>query len=133
MIPEVSDDLQQDFEFAEFPTNTFKLNISQSTVAGHVDNIEAMKQVIYLILNVERYEYLIHTWNYGVELKDLFGQPISFVLPEVKRRITEALLQDERITAVDDFEFEVNRGKVHATFTVTTIFGDIQTEKAVEI
>lgn len=133
MIPNVIDDLKTDFEYENQPTNTFKLNIDKQIINGNVDNLEAMKQVIYLILNVERYEYIIHSWNYGVELQDLFGMEKNFVLPEIKRRITEALLQDDRITAVDDFSFETNKGKVHVTFTVTTIFGEIQTQKVVNI
>lgn len=133
MIPNVVDDLKTDFEYENQPTNTFKLNIDKQIINGNVDNLEAMKQVIYLILNVERYEYIIHSWNYGVELQDLFGMEKNFVLPELKRRITEALLQDDRITAVDDFSFETNKGKVHVTFTVTTIFGEIQAQKVVNI
>jgi len=133
MIPAVNDDLQSDFEFEEEPSRTYKMNLTESTIAGYVDEREAMVQAIYLILNIERYEYLIYSWDYGIELTDLFGQPIPFVLPELKRRITEALLQDTRITGVDNFSFEVKKGKVHASFTVNTIFGDIDAEKVVTI
>ena len=133
MIPVVNDDLQNDFEYEELPTRTFKLDITSETITGFTDGLEAMKQAIYLILNIQRYEYLIYSWDYGIELQDLFGQPISFVLPELKRRITEALMQDTRIKSVDDFSFEVSKGKVHTTFTVSTIFGDVQAEKVVSI
>ena len=84
-------------------------------------------------MNIERYEYLIYSWNYGIELNDLYGQPIPFVLPELKRRITEALLQDTRITGVDNFSFETTKGKVHAIFTVSTIYGDVEAEKVVNV
>ena len=133
MIPAVNDDLQSDFEFEDETSNTYKMNLNESTIAGYVDEREAMVQAIYLILNIERYEYLIYSWNYGIELTDLFGQPIPFVLPELKRRITEALMQDTRITGVDDFSFETNKGKVHINFTVNTIFGEIEAEKVVTI
>jgi hypothetical protein len=133
MIPAVNDDLQRDFEFEEESSNTYKINLDKSIIAGYVDEHEAMVQAIYLILNIERYEHLIYSWDYGIELIDLFGQPIPFVLPELKRRITEALMQDTRITGVDNFSFETNKGKVHATFTVSTIFGNIEAEKVVTI
>lgn len=133
MIPSVNDNLQRDFEIEEQPTYTYKLNIDSNSIIGFTDGLEAMKQAIYLILNIERYNYLIYSWNYGIELADLFGQPTSFVLPELKRRITEALTQDERILGVDNFSFEVNRGKVHATFTVHTIFGNVEAERVVNI
>ena len=62
--------------------------------------------------------------EYGVELADLFGKPLSYALPEVERRITEALLQDDRITAVHDFTFTKGRGgRVTAAFTVESVFG----------
>lgn len=133
MLPAVNDDLQKDFEIEEETSHTYKLDLDNSTIAGYVDDLEAMKQAIYLILNIERYEYLIYSWNYGIELNDLYGQPIPFVLPELKRRITEALVQDSRILGVDNFSFETNKGKVHATFTVHTIFGDVEAERVVRI
>ena len=51
----------------------------------------------------------------------------------MERVIREALLQDDRITAVQNFEFEVNKKKVLTTFTVVSIFGEINTEMEVEI
>lgn len=133
MIPTVSETLRNGFDYAEQPTRTHKLNIDSDIISGFTDEIEAMKQAIYLVLNVERYEYIIYSWNYGIELTDLFGQPTAYVLPEIKRRITEALMQDTRITAVTEFSFDINRGAVHVNFTVSTIYGDIAAESLVNI
>lgn len=133
MIPSMIDDLKTEFEYENQPTNTFRLNIDKQVMSGNVDSLEAMKQVIFLILNIERYEHVIYSWNYGIELQDLFGMEKNYVLPELKRRITEALLQDDRITSVDDFNFESVKDKVHVNFTVTTIFGEIQAQKVVNI
>lgn len=132
MIPEVNDGLIVDFdETIEQPSKTFQLNTVKNRIVGFIDEIEALKQAIFLILSIERYEHIIYSWNYGVELNDLFGKPIPFVLPEIKRRVTEALVQDDRIESVDAFKFEVNKGKVHATFTVHSIYGEIEAEKEV--
>lgn len=133
MIPAGNDELKQDFSFATLPSNTFKIHPTEEVIAGNVDQLEAVKQAVYLILSVERYQHLIYSWDYGAELADLMGQPVSFCLSEIKRKISEALLQDDRITAVDHFAFEVQKGRVHTTFRVTTIFGTIETEKAVMI
>lgn len=133
MIPSMVDDLKAEFEYENQPTNTFRLNIDKQVMSGNVDSLEAMKQAIFLILNIERYEHVIYSWNYGIELQDLFGMEKNYVLPELKRRITEALLQDDRITSVDDFNFESVKDKVHVNFTVTTIFGEIQAQKVVNI
>lgn len=133
MIPQTENELKNDFEFEELPTNTFKLNDSYNQIYGFTDGLEAMKQAIYLILNIERYEYLIFSWNYGIELADLFGEPIPFVMAELERRISEALLQDSRITSVEDFEFDSERNKVFCKFKVYTIYGEIETEKVVNV
>ena len=91
-----------------------------------------MHQVIYKILNTERYQYIIYSWNYGIELADLFGEPVTYVCPELQRRITEALVQDDRITSVDSFEFDLSEKRtVKVTFTVHTIFGELEEEKVV--
>ena len=77
--------------------------------------------------------WLIHSWNYGVELHSLIGQDPDFCIPEIERCVREALLQDDRITAVDDFSFEKHKKSIAATFTVHTIYGDIESETEVTI
>lgn len=134
MIPGINGFLQEDFEIESQPSRTFKMYLNQEIVNGFTDELDSMKQTIYMILNTERYQYIIYSWNYGIELIDLFGEPVTYVCPELERRITEALTQDERILSVDAFSFDVSvKGKVHVTFTVHTIFGDIDAEKVVNI
>ena len=133
MIPQNGDDLRQDFTFTTLPSRTFKMNYLAETITGTIDEVKAVEQAIYLILNTERYEWLIHSWDYGVELRNLIGQDVEFCIPEIERRVREALLQDDRITAVENFQFEVNKKKVLTTFTVVSIFGPIFTETEVEI
>lgn len=132
MIPK-NDDLVADFEVQSQPSITYKMNINEETISKKVDDLEAIKQAVYKILNTERYQYVIYSWNYGIELQDLFGMPLPYVYPELKRRITEALLWDERITDVTDFSFTHKRGEVSATFTVHTVAGNFEAERAVSI
>lgn len=133
MIPTVNDDLIADFEIQKHPSKTYKMNIEDELIAKHTDDLEAIKQAIYKILNTERYQYVIYSWNYGIELQDLFGMPLPYVYPELKRRIAEALLADDRITDVSDFTFTHKRGEVSARFQVTTIAGVIEAEKGVKV
>ena len=133
MIPQVQDDIRQDFTFEALPSKTFRLNHNNLTVTGTIDQIQAVEQAVFLILNVERYQWLIFSWNYGVELHNLIGKDPEYCLPEIERRVREALLQDDRITPVQDFQFEINKKQVLATFTVVSIFGEINVEKVVEI
>lgn len=133
MIPSTSGFLEQDFEIEEQPSKTFMIHKEDGIINGYCDELEAMKQAIYKILNTERYQYIIYSWDYGIETVDLFGEPVTYVCPELKRRIIEALTQDSRIQSVDAFSFEVDKGKVHATFTVHTIFGEVEAERAVNL
>ncbi|MDL0409992.1 DUF2634 domain-containing protein, partial [Clostridioides difficile] len=114
------------FDVRQEPSKTFKLNIEKNRVDGICDDVEALKQTIFLILNTERYEHLIYSRNYGVELNDLIGEPISYVIPELERRITEALIQDDRIENIDNFEFQNIKGKVQCRFSVHTKYGNIK-------
>ncbi|MBQ8248490.1 MAG: DUF2634 domain-containing protein [Clostridia bacterium] len=132
MIPSIETDLLS-LEIEAQPSLTYALDIESDKIRGMADNLEALKQAIYLILNTERYAYPIYSWNYGVELKEIIGQPKEYALSEIKRCITEALLQDDRITAVDSFEVEIGKKTIRAIFTVHTIYGDIETAKEVEI
>ena len=133
MIPNTGDDLRQDFVFTTISSRTLKMDFDWKTISGTIDQIQAVEQAVFLILNTERYFWLIFSWNYGVELHDLIGKDPEYCIPEIERRIREALLQDDRITAVENFEFDVNKKKVLTTFTVISIFGNINVEKAVEI
>lgn len=133
MIPQVQDDIKKNFTFTEFPSRTFKMNHDTGTITGTIDGRKAVEQAVFLILNVERYEWLIYSWNYGVELKSLMGKPVDYCIPEIERRIREALLQDGRITAVDNFQFEVDGKKVLVSFTVDSIFGAVPAGTEVEI
>lgn len=134
MIPSINGFLQQDFEIEEQPSKTFKMYLEQEVINGFTDGLDSIIQTIYKILNTERYQYIIYSWNYGIELIDLFGEPVTYVCPELERRITEALTQDERILSVDTFSFDVSvKGVVHVTFTAHTIFGEVNAEKVVNI
>lgn len=132
MTPSTTAFLEQDFEITEQPTHTYKMNLESNLIRGYTDGQEAMKQAIYKILNTERYQYVMYSWNYGIELLDLYGEPVSYVCPELERRITEALTWDDRIQSVDNFEFNISKkGEILVTFTAHTVFGDVVAEKVV--
>lgn len=125
-------DMVDAFEYEKHPDLTYKL--TETRVAGHVDGLEAYKQAVIKILNTERYEYLIYSWNYGIELKDLFGQPVPYVVPELQRRITEAIMQDDRTESVSNFKFDTSKfGVVAVTFTATSIYGETNQKLTVAI
>lgn len=134
MIPANSDLLVEDFEYITQPSKTYRLNIENNTISGgYIDGLEALKQAVYKILNTERFDYIIYSWNYGIEVKNLIGEHMSFVIPELERVIKEALMQDDRIEDVTDFEFSINKNIVTTKFKVISIEGVANIEKVVSI
>ena len=126
-LPQTGDDLNLiGFSMEQQPSYTYNLDVGGNKIHGKIDGVSALRQAIYLILGTERYAYLIYSWNYGAEFSGLIGQPKDYVLSEVKRYITEALLQDDRITSVDSFEFEYKKNTVRVIFTVHSIFGVLE-------
>ena len=132
MLPVINNSILQ-VEEKTYPSNTFAIDFISNKITGFVDEKEAIKQAIALILNTERYKFLIYSWNYGAELGDLIGVHLDIVEDESERLISEALLQDDRIKAVYDFGFERIKDSIIVTFTVDTIFGEIETETEVSL
>ena len=123
MLPDRNTILQED---ERMPSYTSKIDFERNRIMGTVDNIDAMEQAIYLILQTERYESIIYNWYYGVEFDTLIGKSRELITSELERRIREALTEDDRINRISDFEIEFTSDKAIVSFTVNTIFGDIE-------
>lgn len=134
MIPSANTILTADLKVTAHPSKQYRMDWDGNRILGTCDNLEAVRQSIYKILNTERYAFLIYSWDYGIELVHLYGKPPMYVCPELERMVKEALSQDDRITGIDNFEFDTSqKGVVSVTFTVHTVFGDLNEEMAVNI
>jgi hypothetical protein len=116
MIPQNRIDIELTAEEAVETSRTYK--IIGNRIQGFTDGIEALKQAVYKVLSTERYEYPIYSFNYGVEIESLLGKDPVYVQVELKRRIRECLLKDNRISEVDNFRFETSGDTVTCTFDV---------------
>lgn len=123
MLPNNNTIIQED---DRMPSYTYYIDFDRNRIIGTVDDIEAVKQAIYLILQTERYESLIYNFYYGTEFDSLIGKSRELITSELERRIREALLEDDRIVGVTDFTIEFTSDKAIVEFTVNTIFGDIE-------
>ena len=136
LLPDTSNsELGQALQTYTDTSNTYKMQVDADRIKGNVrTNLEAVQQAIYKVLNTERRAFAIYSWNYGVELKDLFGKPVPYCMAEIPRRIEEALLVDDRIESVEDFELSHNRaGEILCKFKAVTIYGDLVLEKKVGV
>lgn len=135
MIPDI-DIFTEEIDETEQPDLTYGvisyLN-ADDRIIGYVEDRDAIEQSIHFILNTERYEFPIYSWDYGIELVDLLGQPMPYVRSEVERRVEEALTQDDRIDSVKDFTFDEDKNKLYVTFVAVTTAGDIEAELEVVV
>lgn len=131
MIPQSAINVELAAEETPQTSRTYK--ITGNRIQGYTDGLDALKQAIYKVLNTERYEYPIYSFNYGIELEDLLGKDPIYVQIELKRRIRECLLRDDRITEVDNFRFEMAGDSIKCTFDVHSIFGNLMVSREVTI
>ena len=122
MLPDYNTIYQQD---NTMPSKTYSINRNTNRISGYIDDKDAIVQAIYLILSTERYESVIYNWYYGTEFDSLVGKDRDFVKSELKRRIAEAILEDDRILDVTDFNISFNKDVANVVFLVETNIGDI--------
>lgn len=116
----------EDFEViseAELPTRTYKIDFERGRCAGFIDRKEAMEQAIRKVLLTKRFAHLIYSDDYGFQ--NMIGHERLFVRGELPRRIKEALLQDERITSIENFKLEFEKDEAFVSLTAITIYGDV--------
>ena len=129
ILPETSGYNIYQAEPKEYPTETFLVNKEAGTIERIGGGLEAMRQAVEIILNIERYRYQIYSSNFGRELNRLIGRPPDYVASMLKRRIKEAFSMDSRILSVDEFEVqERGMGTITCAFVVRTVFGNIKEE-----
>ncbi|ANY67586.1 hypothetical protein BBD42_14715 [Paenibacillus sp. BIHB 4019] len=128
MIPQgaIIDELQT--EAAIEPSRTYYIDFANKRMSGMTDGLSAIKQAVFKILQTERYRYFIYSFDYGSELDLLNESSHLYVRSELKRRVTEALLADDRIADVTDFELTVEGDKAAVSFTVVTDEGSFKEE-----
>lgn len=129
--------LTEDIEIqsqADQTSRTYRIDFNTNRITGYIDDIEAVKQAIYKILQTDRFYYLIYSWDYGLEKENLFGQSVDVLKSELERIITEALLIDERITEIMDFKLNmVDKRTAAAEFTAVSIFGEVPISEEVTV
>ena len=106
----------------ELPSKTYKMQIEEEHILNSeikMSKREELFQACYKAINTERYAFAIYSWNYGIELQDLFGQPIPYVCAVLPDRIKDCLLQDDRVQNVVNFDLQnPSRGTVYCQFEV---------------
>lgn len=134
MTPEFNFMFEEELTNETMPSYTYKLDLVNKRIYGHIDELQAIKQAIFKILNTERYLNVIYSANYGVELERFIGKNIDFIKSDLQRTLEEALKADDRINGISDFEIlEFCGDKLLVRYTVNTILGDINLKGGVKV
>ena len=116
------------------PSRTYHLDLVRKRVTSMIDGQDAIIQAVRKILYTERYAYVIYSSQYGVELDRLVGQEYDFIVSDIKRTLTEALLMDNRIISLENFEMKkTGLDTMEVNFLVNSIEGEINFSTEVRI
>lgn len=110
------------------PSRTYYLDFANGEIKGMVDGRAAIEQFIHKVLKTPRYRYPIYSANYGCEIDQLIGQGFTgpFIEAEIIRVTTEALIYDERVDRVYNFDITADGDNVWINFTVDTAEGTLE-------
>lgn len=137
MLPDTEnyeeDEIQEDLTEETVPDKTYRLNFDTLTIGGMVDDEEAKCQAVQKILLTEAEEAPVYDPGYGRIYEDLIGKPMTFALSEVKMRIEDAVLQDERFDSVVFTSWEIRKRAIVLSMTVTCSDGSEIEMEGVEI
>ena len=109
------------------PSKTWIIDRDAMQVSRMDEGLEAVRQSVEIALNVERYKWTIYDANFGSELDGLAGEDEAYIIAELPRMVEDALSPDSRVIAVDNYVFtRLDSTSMRVTFTVHTVYGDIQ-------
>lgn len=107
----------------------YEIDFKSGQLTGDiVEGLEAIKVWVWLALQVPRYRYYAYTWDYGSEFEDLIGQGYSngYIESESRRMTEDCLLINPDIQSISDFHVSVEKDTLTISFTVNTVYGDIE-------
>jgi len=115
---------------AELPSKTYAIDFVTGDIGGELDGIDAIKQYIVKAIKTARFRFSIYDTDYGSEIDDLIGQDVSIALleTEIPRVIEEAILYDDRVISVYDFELTREGDRLYVSFYVETAESTIPME-----
>ena len=115
------------------PSRTWNINKTTNRIQGETNGQAAVRQAVDIILNVERFRWQIYRPYSGMQWDGLIGQDPGYVASELQRRMTEALLMDERVRGISDFIYSVSGNTLSASLTVNTVYGEMETGVEVNV
>lgn len=98
-----------------------------------VEGLEAIKGWIWLCMHTERFRHAIYSADYGTSLEQYIGHMLSeeYINTDCEREISDALLINEYIESIEEFEVVRNSDSLNISFRVVTKFGSLEVDEVV--
>ncbi|AWM42762.1 DUF2634 domain-containing protein [Bacillus velezensis] len=133
LSPEIEfDDFEDDSEAIE-TSRTYRIDFENGRITNElIAGLEAIKQFVYMALHTERYSYSVFSHDIGNELQEVLSDnetTDAYKKMEIPRLIEEALIYDDRISSVTDFEIDKSGDRFIVSFIVETDEGTLEIEE----
>ncbi|MEW4025598.1 DUF2634 domain-containing protein [Bacillus siamensis] len=133
LSPEIEfDDFEDDSEVIE-TSRTYRIDFENGRITNElIVGLEAIKQFVYMALHTERYSYSVFSHDIGNELQEVLSDnetTDAYKKMEIPRLIEEALIYDDRISSVTDFEIDKSGDRFIVSFIVETDEGTLEIEE----
>lgn len=112
----------------------YGINFQTGQLTGKiVEGLEAIKVWIWLCMHTERFRHAIYSADYGTSLEQYIGHMLSeeYINTDCESEISDALLINEYIESIEDFEAVRNSDSLNISFRVVTKFGSIEVDENV--
>ncbi|MED4802650.1 DUF2634 domain-containing protein [Bacillus atrophaeus] len=133
LSPEIQfDDIEDDSEVIE-TSRTYRIDFENGQITNElITGLEAVKQFVYMALHTERYSYSVFSHDIGNELQEVLSDnetTDAYKKMEIPRLVEEALIYDDRISSVTEFEIEKSGDRFLVSFIVETDEGTLEIEE----
>ena len=112
----------------------YGINFQNGQLTGKiVEGLEAIKVWIWLCVHTERFRHAIYSADYGTSLEQYIGHVLSdeYINTDCESEISDALLINEYVESIEDFEAIKDGEHLRVSFRVVTKFGSIEVDENV--
>lgn len=120
--------LDTELEYVTQPSQTWLINRQTMRVQSSTNGLTAVRQAVDIMLNTKRFGWQIYGSNIGEELDMLIGEDAGYIISTFPQMVEDALMIDERILGVENFQYTLDGSTITWTFDVHTVYGDFSEE-----
>lgn len=125
----------EELEVEEIMTSeTFGVNFETGRIASKaISGLQAIEQFVQLAIRTPRFSFAVFSDDFGCEVEELLigGGSAQYNESEIERMITEALIYDERIDSVTEFNVQIKNDGLYVNFKVNTAEGSLEMEEVI--